>query len=187
MRTEDAPREVPFDWCPPDRRVMVFGAFTARCQVYGGYKGVPEGGRAQAHHLVLMAARWDGRLGFVGGGVERGERDVDALLREAAEEAALSGLDPARFEPVVAHESRPGGAVLRLYRYDLGEVSAHALARVASAAALADHAAPEGFVTWWRLTDAEGRRALRDRGNLATAVAEELDALVAAPRAPAAR
>ncbi|MEA3289729.1 MAG: NUDIX hydrolase [Campylobacterota bacterium] len=52
---------------------------------------------------MIMIDRWDGRMGFPGGGVEKGESLKEALVREIKEEIGIN-VKPDKLKPVVSFE-----------------------------------------------------------------------------------
>ena len=48
--------------------------------------------------FALAQMRWNGQLGFTGGGVEKGEDIKDALIRELEEEINLFNIEPSLLE-----------------------------------------------------------------------------------------
>lgn len=182
--TTDAAR-VPFDRPPrPGQREASFCAVTAWAPVYEGYRGVPEAERGRPHAVALLVDRWDGRVGFPGGAVDPGESPLDAALRELFEEAGLRLARPPA--PLVAHDC--GGVLARLYHADLGAVRGDDLRRIAAGAAAARDAVAEGFAVWRHFAayrHGAGLAAVLASGNLAPAVADEIEALAAALAASA--
>jgi ADP-ribose pyrophosphatase len=63
--------------------------FAKECKVYENYEEIEPHLRETLIPLVLMQLRWDGKNGFAGGIVEKGEDLRTALIREAEEEFAL--------------------------------------------------------------------------------------------------
>lgn len=51
---------------------------------------------------VLMLERWDGRQGFIGGEVDKGESIKEAAIREAKEEIGLI-VDEKKVKPLISH------------------------------------------------------------------------------------
>lgn len=75
--------ELPFGTRSPKGRDAVFIWFYARnCDSYAGYPH----NEIPSTSLVLAQLRWDGSFGAVGGGVDKGEELLDAILRECKEE-----------------------------------------------------------------------------------------------------
>ncbi len=54
---------------------------------------------------LIMIDRWDGRMGFPGGTVNKGENLIEALVREIKEEIGIT-IKPAQVHPIVSHENR---------------------------------------------------------------------------------
>lgn len=74
------------------KKQAVFVAVTAWCKIYEDYTDLPNPEhRFQYFPIVLMSnARWDGRVGFVGGFVEPGRSKVEQVVAEAEEEAGIT-------------------------------------------------------------------------------------------------
>lgn len=73
--------------------------FARECKVYANYEEIAPELRETPIPLVLMQLRWDGKNGFAGGIVEKGEDLKVALKREAEEEFNLI-LDDEMFDKV---------------------------------------------------------------------------------------
>lgn len=71
---------------PKKRDVVFVWIYAKNCSSYDGYpyNDIP------VTSLVLGQLRWDGSIGAVGGGVDKGEELVEAAIRECIEEIAFA-------------------------------------------------------------------------------------------------
>lgn len=172
-------REIAFGTAPEGKKQGVFVALTAESQLYKNYDDptmTPEY-RERYFPVVLMCLRWDGRLGFPGGFLEQGESLLDVANRELMEEVGFWGaLD---LEPLCSHETDK--IVVHCYHLHFGKRDNDFLISFLQSSLRSDHVISEGTATWVHLADygrGKGRDTLLSSNALATAVAEELEAVL---------
>lgn len=103
MDVKNRPRRVPFGMRSATKKEAVFLAvYVEKIAPYKYFKD-------QMRHVqcpaLIMIDRWDGRMGFPGGTVEKGEALKDALMREIKEEIGIT-IRPEKVHPVVSHEGK---------------------------------------------------------------------------------
>lgn len=169
--------EVDFYDMDTTTRHGVFVAITAMSRIYADYNDptMTAEARGGLYPMVLMTFRWDGRIGFVGGFVDKGRSLREQIHVEMAEEANFL-VDPDVLVPLIAH--RTPRITVHLFHHHLGELSRDELATILAKATAAEHAISEGVMVWAHLAEygpTRGWPNLRGSNMLATAVAEELD------------
>lgn len=81
--------EAPLGSNPLNKPQAVFLAITCVHPAWLNYDGISEEERQTLVPLSIFAMRWDGLIGFIGGAVDPGESLLQAVAREAAEEAGI--------------------------------------------------------------------------------------------------
>lgn len=66
-------------------KTAVFAAITTKSKLYRNYEHNKELADIDIDSVIMMM-RWDGTIGFVGGGVDENETEQEALVREIKEE-----------------------------------------------------------------------------------------------------
>lgn len=168
------------------QRHAAFVCVTARVQLYRDYEHMDPAKREGWHRVVLMMARRDGLHGFPGGKVEPGESILQAAIREAEEEVGLNfreqDLVYLRSDGLSLGWDDPDPLHVHAFVHDKGDVGVEFLQWVIRRSLDAKHFAAEGSPYWMHLSDYGSGRGLPttlQASNLAPAVREELDALLA--------
>jgi len=172
--------EVPFGSAIAGSKEGCFVMLTARSKIYENYEHVDDATKQKPHRVVLMVARWDGRIGFPGGMREANESLEQAVRREAQEEVNFDIGDRA-ITPVCSHHIVRGKIVVHAHHVDLGNVDVDTLKKISRDAVDARHFASEGTPFWLHLADygkGKGHQAMMNSGALTSAVREELEALL---------
>lgn len=138
---------------------------------------MPEEHKKGLYPVTVLAMRWDGHLGAIGGKVDKGETAEEAVCRETDEEIAYE-LEIEDLRPLISHQS----ATMRLdaFMYDLGTSSLNNLRYLIADATEAEGAISELTPVIAHLCDYGNNKGwgnLRGSNMLSTMVAEELDAL----------
>lgn len=106
---------LPFGTRSEKNKDFVFVWFFARdCNSYEGYphNNVP------STSLVLLQLRYDGTFGAVGGGVEKGEELIDALVRECQEEMMFTP-DMSKLQELITHQNPKSKACIHSWSYEM--------------------------------------------------------------------
>lgn len=164
---------------PEGMKEAAFLAITAWCAIYRDYDdpSMSPQNRTALYPMVLMNVRWDGRIGFVGGFVEKGHTLRHTVVKEALEEVAVAIAPDFETPHVVSHQTDR----IRVHAFEAyyGVVPLSTLLYILAGASHSDHAVAEGCAVWVHLAD-YGRGKGFDtllKSPLATAVAEELVAI----------
>ena len=81
-------------------KTAVFAAITTKSQLYRNYEHVDALTKTSMIDSVIMMMRWDGTIGFIGGGVDEGETEREALFREVKEEIGYDLKDDTILTPL---------------------------------------------------------------------------------------
>jgi 8-oxo-dGTP pyrophosphatase MutT (NUDIX family) len=162
----------PYDTVIPGKTQASFLALMAESQIYIDYKDkdMDETQKNAWYPVVLMFNRWDSKIGFVGGKVDKNETVTQAVIREAREEANL-WIFHSHLTGVCCHETDT--MALYFHKYSLGRVDVMFLRDIIEKAAKAKNSVSEGNVFWAHLSE-YALPTLLNSNNLATAVKEEL-------------
>lgn len=162
----------PYDTVIPGKTQASFVALMAESQIYIDYgeKDMDDATKKAWYPVVLMFNRWDGKIGFVGGKVDKNETVKQAVVREAREEANL-WLYQSDLTGVCCHETDK--MTLYFHKYSIGRVDVMLLRDIIASAAKAKNSVSEGNVYWAHLSEyAVGN--LLNANNLSDAVKEEI-------------
>ncbi|MDP2850325.1 MAG: NUDIX hydrolase [Sulfuricurvum sp.] len=96
-------RRVPFGFIDHDKKNAVFLAIYV--ESISPWKYFKDDMQHLKCPALIMIDRWDGRMGFPGGTVDKNETLMDALVREIKEEVGIT-IKPSQIDPIASHESR---------------------------------------------------------------------------------
>lgn len=176
--------EVPFGTSVADKPQSVFVAVTVTCALWKGDTNIPANVRDEAWPFVFLFLRWDGRIGFLGGFLEKDEHLRHRAMREAREEGNFV-LSELGLIPICTHANDHN--VMHLYQYDLGDVDLDTLRKYVRLTQKGKHTITEGTVFLAPLgtyPKGKGLPIILRSNQLATAVREELIALCKAMKIP---
>ena len=136
-------RQVEFGNTSITKRQGAFTVITAMAPIYETYDQVPVETQVKDHCVAIMMNRWDGRIGFPGGNVDKGDESLaHAAVRELREE--LNYL--ARPEDLVPLRSDVINEFITVHAFhlDLGKVPFKVIKRILSEGMKSEHVVAEG-------------------------------------------
>ena len=136
-------RQVEFGNTSITKRQGAFTVITAMAPIYETYDQVPVETQVKDHCVAIMMNRWDGRIGFPGGTVDKGDESLaHAAVRELREE--LNYL--ARPEDLVPLRSDVINEFITVHAFhlDLGKVPFKVIKRILSEGMKSEHVVAEG-------------------------------------------
>lgn len=136
-------RQVEFGNTSITERQAAFAVITAMAPIYETYDQVPVETQVKDHTVTIMMNRWDGRIGFPGGNVDKEDESLaHAAVRELREE--LNYL--ARPEDLVPLRSDVINEFITVHAFhlDLGKVPFKVIKRILSEGMKSEHVVAEG-------------------------------------------
>lgn len=135
--------QIPSGSNPAGKPEAVFLAVSCVHPVWSGYAGIPESSKQELVPLCMLAMRWDGTIGFIGGAVDPGETLLDAVAREALEEAGISAPDNLAKEWTLVSSHDMGQLCVHLFSWS---VDFDVFSAILSGQHLAQHHMSEGTI-----------------------------------------
>jgi len=136
-------RQVEFGNTSITKRQGAITVITAMAPIYETYDQVPVETQVKDHCVAIMMNRWDGRIGFPGGNVDKGDESLaHAAVRELRDE--LNYL--ARPEDLVPLRSDVINEFITVHAFhlDLGKVPFKVIKRILSEGMKSEHVVAEG-------------------------------------------